>query len=96
MAFRCSSRLRQAAAAAGISQRTLQTVFHEHFGVGPLRYLQLRQLHQVHRALKAADPDAASVGEILVAHSVWEFGRFAGRYHRLFGELPSATLSAKR
>ena len=43
------------AAAAGVSERTLRSVFNECFGVGPVRYLQLRQLHQVRRALKAAD-----------------------------------------
>ncbi|MHC5024316.1 MAG: helix-turn-helix domain-containing protein [Planctomycetota bacterium] len=82
------------AAAAGVSERTLRTVFHEYFGVGPLRYLHLRQLYQVHRALQAAEPDAASVSEILVDNGVWEFGRFACRYDRHFGEPPSATLRA--
>ena len=78
--------------AAGVSERTLRTAFHEYFGVGPVRYLQLRQLRQVHSALRAADPEAASVGDLLVQHGEWEFSRFARRYRRLFGELPSQTL----
>lgn len=59
----------------------------------PVHYLQLRQLH---RALKGADPAAVSVSEVLVAHGEREFGRFAARYRRLFGELPSETLRASR
>ena len=60
-----------------------------------MRYLQLRQLHQVHRAMQAADPDNVSVAEVLVAHGEWEFSRFAARYRRLFGELPSQTLRTR-
>ena len=84
------------AAAAGVSERTLRTAFNEYFGVGPVRYLQLRQLHQVHRALRTADPEAVSVSDILVGYGVWEFSRFASRYRQLFGELPSETLRRKR
>lgn len=84
------------AVAAGVSQRTLRTAFNDYFGVGPLHYLQLRKLNQVHRALMAADPEASLVSDILMAHGVWEFSRFASRYRRLFGELPSETLRRKR
>lgn len=83
------------AAAAQVCERTLRTAFNQYFGVGPVRYLQLRQLHQVYRALRAADPEAVSVGEVLVGHGVWEFSRFASRYGRLFGERPSETLRTR-
>jgi AraC family ethanolamine operon transcriptional activator len=84
------------AAAADVSERTLRTAFHEYFGVGPVRYLLLRQLHQVHRALSGADPEEATVSKILVEHGEWEFSRFASRYRQLFGESPSETLRRKR
>lgn len=84
--------VRQLAAAAQVSERTLRTAFNEYFGVGPIRYLQLRQLHQVRRALRTADPEAVTVSDVLLAHGEWEFSRFASRYRRLFGELPSETL----
>ena len=87
--------VRELAAAAGVSERTLRSVFNECFGVGPVRYLQLRQLHQVRRVLKAAEPEAGAVRDILVQHGEWEFGRFATRYGQLFGELPSETLQRK-
>ena len=84
------------AAAAEVSERTLRTAFNEYFGVGPVRYLHLRQLHQVHRALRGADPKAVSVTDVLVEYGVWEFSRFASRYRQLFGELPSETLRRKK
>jgi transcriptional regulator GlxA family with amidase domain len=84
------------AAAAAVSERTLRTAFNEYYGVGPVHYLQLRQLHQVYHALRAADPETGSVTDIMMRHGEWEFGRFASRYHRLFGELPSVTLKTHR
>ena len=83
------------ASAAGVSERTLRAAFNEYFGVGPIRYLQLQRLHRVHRALKSADPESAAVTDVLVEHGEWEFGRFASRYRRLFGESPSETLHQK-
>jgi AraC family ethanolamine operon transcriptional activator len=85
-------RVDELAAAAGVSERTLYTIFQEYFGVGPRRFLQLRQLHQVRRALRSEDPGQSSVSNVLTKYGVWEFGRFAGRYGRLFGERPSETL----
>jgi transcriptional regulator GlxA family with amidase domain len=84
------------ASAAEVTERTLRTVFNEYFGVGPVRYLQLRQLHEVNRVLKTSDPKAESVTGVMLEHGVWEFGRFASRYRRLFGELPSETLRRRR
>lgn len=85
-------RVADLAAKAGVSERTLRQAFHDYYGVGPVRYLQFRQLHQVHRALQEADPGTIGVGDVLVQHGIWEFGRFAARHRRLFGELPSQTL----
>jgi AraC family ethanolamine operon transcriptional activator len=81
--------------AAQVSERTLRTAFNECYGVSPVRYLQVRNLHRVHRALRKAEPDETSVADVLLWHGEWEFGRFATRYRRLFGELPSETLKAK-
>jgi AraC family ethanolamine operon transcriptional activator len=84
------------AAAAEVSERTLRTAFNEYYGVGPVRYLQTRQLHRVYRELRARDPASKSVSDVLVDQGVWEFGRFASRYRLLFGELPSETLRRAR
>jgi transcriptional regulator GlxA family with amidase domain len=82
----------QLAAAAGVSERTLRQVFYDYYGIGPARYLQLRQLNKAHHALRKADPEATQVGNVLTALGIWEFGRFSLRYRQLFGETPSKTL----
>jgi AraC family ethanolamine operon transcriptional activator len=76
---------------AGVSERTLRTVFRQYFGVAPARYLKLRTLHQARQALKTADLSATSVTEIAVRLGIWEFGRFSSDYRMLFGESPSET-----
>lgn len=81
---------------ADVSERTLRSVFNEYFGVGPTHYLYLRRLALIHRALCAAEPDGATVTKILAEYGEWDFGRFASRYRRHFGELPSETLRANR
>ena len=83
------------AEAADVSERTLRNAFNDYFGVSPTRYVQFRQLHQVHRALRAARAHETTVSHVLLAHGAWEFSRFAARYRRLFGELPSETLRKK-
>jgi AraC family ethanolamine operon transcriptional activator len=82
----------QLAAATGVSERTLRDVFQHYFGLAPVRYLNRRTLHQVRKALKAADPYEATVTKIATQFGVWELGRFARDYRNLFGELPSQTL----
>ncbi len=84
------------AQAADVSERTLRMVFHDYFGLSPVRYLKLRLLHKVRQALREASPEDASVTTILASHGVWDFGRFAGSYRAQFGESPSATLRSRR
>ena len=88
--------LRDLTAAAGVSERTLRTVFNESFGVAPDRYLQLRQLHELRTRLRYADPDTTLVANLMADCGIWQFGRCAQRYRALFGELPSQTLRHNR
>jgi AraC family ethanolamine operon transcriptional activator len=83
------------ACAAGVSERTLRNAFNEYFQTSPIRYFKLIQLYRVHRALKRAEPEVASVTDILLDNGVFEFGRFAVLYRRHFGGLPSDTLHQK-
>ena len=79
-----------------VTSRTLLRTFREVFGLPPKQYLLLRELHLVRRALRGAAPEEATVAEVLTRHGIWEFGRFAARYRRQFGELPSQTLEGPR
>jgi AraC-like DNA-binding protein len=78
--------------AIGVSNRTLTTCCNEILGMSPYRYLKLRQMHLVRRALRRADPLSTTVTVIATDHGFWDLGRFANAYRTLFGELPSATL----
>ncbi|MGK7881774.1 MAG: helix-turn-helix domain-containing protein [Crocosphaera sp.] len=85
--------VKELAAVCQVSERTLRTTFKEYFGIGPARYLKLRQLYQVHRALRVTGDKKVLISDVMAEYGVWEFGRFAGEYRRLFGEMPSQTLS---
>jgi AraC-like DNA-binding protein len=83
------------AAAAGVSERTLHLGFRRFRGDTPMRRLMALRLHQARLLLRNPQPDTTVAG---VANEVGlhQFGRFAGTYRELFGELPSQTLSAGR
>lgn len=79
-------------AAIGASGRTLRYHCLQHLGMSPHRYLQLRRLNLVRRALMMANSVATTVTQVATDHGFWELGRFSAAYRVLFGELPSATL----
>ena len=84
--------LQEICAAVGASERTLRLSCIEHLGMGPIRYLWLRRMHLVHRALVQAVPGTTTVTEIATENGFWELGRFAVQYTTLFGEAPSVSL----
>jgi AraC-like DNA-binding protein len=84
--------LTEICAAIGVAERTLRASCEEHLGMGPIRFLTLRRMHLVHRALLRADPSESTVTRIVTDHGFWELGRFSVAYRTLFEEPPSATL----
>jgi len=84
--------LTEICAAIGVAERTLRASCEEHLGMGPIRYLTLRRMHLVRRALLRTDPSRATVTRIVTDHGFWELGRFSVAYRTLFGESPSDSL----
>jgi AraC-like DNA-binding protein len=76
--------------AAGVSERTLRNAFQSLYGLSPIRFLHLRRLHQVRRALRRELQ--VSVTEVALSFGFGNLGRFAVEYRQLFGESPSHTL----
>ena len=84
--------LMEICAALGVAERTLRACCEEHLGMGPIRYLTLRRMHLVRRALQRSNSAQSTITGIVTDHGFWELGRFAVAYRALFGEPPSATL----
>jgi AraC family ethanolamine operon transcriptional activator len=80
--------------ATDVSERTLRNIFHEYFGVGPMRLLKVRQLREIRAALLRADPQRDTVTRIAARFGIWDFSLFARNYKALFSESPSRTLRA--
>ena len=79
-------------AALDVAGRTLRACCDNHLGMGPNRYMRLRRMHGIRRALRTADPATARVSVLADQYGFGEAGRFAGVYRAWFGELPSVTL----
>jgi AraC-like DNA-binding protein len=84
--------LTEICAGIGVAERTLRASCEEHLGMGPIRYLTLRRMHLVRRALLLAEESKSTVTRIVTDRGFWELGRFSVAYRALFGESPSETL----
>ncbi|MBW2404823.1 MAG: AraC family transcriptional regulator [Deltaproteobacteria bacterium] len=79
--------------AAGVSARTLQYVFRDLYGMGPIRYFKMRRISQAHDLLRRATPESGAIKRAALDAGIHELGRFSVEYRKLFGESPSATLT---
>ncbi len=82
--------------AIGVSERSLRLYCEEFLGMSPARYLRLRHLRLVRRALLKADSASTTVAAVARQYGFAELGRFAGLYRAIYGEAPSATLRQRR
>jgi AraC family ethanolamine operon transcriptional activator len=82
--------------ALNISERTLRSAFCARYGIAPKAYLKRYKLTHVHRQLRMANPGATTVGAIANTWGFWHMGQFAKDYFKMFGELPSVTLTSSQ
>ena len=66
--------------AIGTSERTLRDACTKRLGMGPIRYLSLRRMQLVRRALLQAVPSTTTVTRIAMDHGFGELGRFSVNY----------------
>ncbi len=76
----------------GVSQKTLEHAFLDHFGGTPKSYLQAYRLNMVRKNLRQADPHTTKIADIANRWGFWHMGQFAKDYRTFFGELPSESL----
>jgi AraC-like DNA-binding protein len=81
--------------AAHVSERRLRDAFTEAFGIPPSRYFRYRSLAHARRTLTGAATPPRTVSGIASDLGFRNFGRFASQYNMTYGELPSATLTAR-
>ncbi len=85
--------LRALALIAGVPPRTLETHFMQFLGTTPLRWVREARLAHARQTLLASDArTTTTVSQVALGSGFRQLGRFAARYSRRFGELPSETL----
>ncbi len=81
--------------AVGAGYRTVERAFVEVYGLGPKQYLTRRRLSRLRLLLKAGQGLEHGVTDLFLRCGLTHFGRAAEGYRQLFGEVPSATASAR-
>ncbi len=84
------------AAELSTSPRTLYRAFANCLGMGPYEYFTVLRLHAFRRAVQRGGRVPGAVTRAASDLGFEHMGRFARRYRRLFGELPSQTLRRRR
>ena len=84
--------LSEVCAIVGVSEFTVRACSREFLGISPGRYMILRRLNRVRRALLRADAATVTVAEHARRHGFTDLDRFAIAYRTVFGETPATTL----
>lgn len=79
-----------------VSRRTLQNAFQNILNICPLSFLKAIRLNAVRRELLSTYSRFHTVQDTATAWGFWHLSQFASDYQRLFNELPSETLAARK
>jgi AraC-like DNA-binding protein len=82
--------------ATHMSERSIEMLFKEVYGISPRTWSQLARLNAARQELLRADVRVISVTAVATRWGFYHFGRFSAAYRRLFGEVPSTTLLNRR
>ena len=82
--------------ATHMSERSIEMLFKEVYGISPRTWSQLARLNAARQELLRADVRSVSVTAVAPRWGFYHFGRFSAAYRRLFGEVPSATILNRR
>jgi AraC-like DNA-binding protein len=82
--------------ATHMSERSIEMLFKEVYGISPRTWSQLARLNAARQELLRADVRGVSVTAVATRWGFYHFGRFSAAYRRLFGEVPSATILNRR
>lgn len=82
--------------ATRMSERSIEMLFKEVYGISPRTWSQLARLNAARQELLRADVRIVSVTAVATRWGFYHFGRFSAAYRRLFGEVPSATILNRR
>ncbi len=77
---------------AAVSISTLERAFHRQYGIGPKRYISIRRLAAVAKAIARAEH--GTVTQIAGRWGYWHMGQFARDFHAFTGRLPSDVLKS--
>lgn len=84
------------AAACHTSRRSLFRAFADVLSDTPRTYVQRLRLHRIRKKLAGDAERSCTITLIASELGIGDLGRMSGRYHDLFGERPSETLSRSR
>lgn len=87
--------IEELASISKVSARALFSAFKQFRGTSPMKYLRRVRLSNVRRALSNPN-DTRNITEIASSSGFTQLGRFAAEYHRVYGEVPSATVKRVR
>ena len=79
-----------------VSDRQLRHLFQKKYAISPKNYIQNLKLSLIYKRLKVEQTEEVTIRSLAGDFNFWHMGQFSRDYRKLFGELPSETLTKSR